>query len=49
MTRMATASRSIGTGTPRVWPHANGQVEMATLPLDLLDLLSELPGEAGSA
>ena len=30
---------------PSVWPRSNGQIEMATLPLDLKDLLSELPEE----
>jgi catechol 2,3-dioxygenase len=28
------------------WPHRNGQLEMATLPLDLEDLLRELPSAA---
>jgi catechol 2,3-dioxygenase len=27
---------------PSVWPRSNGQIEMATLPLDLKDLLGEL-------
>jgi catechol 2,3-dioxygenase len=31
-----------------VWPRSNGQIEMATLPLDLADLLSELPEELRS-
>ena len=31
---------------PSVWPRSNGQIDMATLPLDLDDLLSELPEEA---
>ena len=30
---------------PSVWPRSNGQIDMATLPLDLKDLLSELPEE----
>jgi len=30
---------------PSVWPRSNGQIDMATLPLDLDDLLSELPEE----
>ena len=30
---------------PSVWPRSNGQIDMATLPLDLNDLLSELPEE----
>ena len=28
---------------PSLWPRSNGQIDMATLPLDLNDLLSELP------
>ena len=30
---------------PSVWPRSNGAIDMATLPLDLDDLLSELPEE----
>ena len=30
---------------PAEWPRSNGRIEMATLPLDLEDLLSELPEE----
>ena len=30
---------------PSVWPRSNGQIDMATLPLDLRDLLEELPEE----
>jgi catechol 2,3-dioxygenase len=32
---------------PSTWPRSNGQVDMATLPLDIDDLMSELP--AGDA
>jgi catechol 2,3-dioxygenase len=30
---------------PSEWPRSNGQIDMATLPLDLQDLLAELPEE----
>lgn len=29
---------------PEVWPHVDGSLEMATLPLDLDDVITELPG-----
>jgi catechol 2,3-dioxygenase len=31
---------------PAEWPRSNGQIDMATLPLDLQGLLAELPEEA---
>lgn len=30
---------------PSLWPRSNGSIDMATLPLDLDDLISELPEE----
>ena len=33
------------TANPSEWPRSNGQIDMQTLPLDLDDLLSELPEE----